>query len=65
MGSDIFEKVKDKIDFDTYFSEKLTYSLPWIQLSEIPLEEIGEIKKKAPEKILYARENFEDSENDT
>jgi len=46
-GTELFEEVRDRIDLDSYFSERLTYSLPRIQLSEIPLAEMGEIKKSA------------------
>jgi radical SAM superfamily enzyme YgiQ (UPF0313 family) len=46
-GTELFEQVRDRIDFDSYFSQRLTYSLPQIQLSEVPLEEMGEIKKQA------------------
>jgi len=46
-GTELFEAVRGRIDLNSYFSDRLTYSLPQIQLSEIPIEEIGEIKKRA------------------
>ena len=47
ISSELFEEVKSRIDLDAYFSSRITYSLPKIQLSEVPLKEIGEIKKLA------------------
>jgi radical SAM superfamily enzyme YgiQ (UPF0313 family) len=46
-GTEIFETVKKKIDLDSYFAQRVTYSLPQIQLSDVTLNEIGEIKKTA------------------
>ncbi|MBU1727513.1 MAG: B12-binding domain-containing radical SAM protein [Candidatus Omnitrophica bacterium] len=50
-GTEIFEEVRSRIDLDKYFSERLTYSLPQLQLSEVPLNEIGEIKRVALKKF--------------
>jgi len=46
-GTELFEQVKERIDMESYFSARVTYSLPQIQLSDVPLSEIGEVKKKA------------------
>lgn len=50
-GSELFEMVRDRIDIDSYFSKELTFYAPQIQLSEVSLEELKEIKKKALKKV--------------
>ena len=50
-GTEIFSTVQNRIDLDKYFASRLTYSLPQIQLSEVPLDQIGEVKKIALKKF--------------
>ncbi|MFA6599659.1 MAG: radical SAM protein [Candidatus Omnitrophota bacterium] len=46
-GTELFEAVRNKIDLNDYFKDRLTYSTPKIQLSEVPVVQIIEVKKLA------------------
>jgi radical SAM superfamily enzyme YgiQ (UPF0313 family) len=57
-GTELFDAIKGQIDKTEYFEGPLNYSSPKIQLSEVPVGEMIEIKKKAlrqfytPQRIL-------------
>ena len=46
-GTELFDSVKDRIDISEYFSQRLTPNLPRLQLSQVPMEEMGQVKKRA------------------
>lgn len=49
--SELFDKMKDKIDADTYFDGTLTFSSPRIQMSQLSVQELVEVKKYALKKF--------------
>lgn len=46
-GTELFERVKNRIDLNSYFSGSLNFNHPRIQLSEVSIEELADIKRKA------------------
>lgn len=49
--SELFDKMKDQIDADTYFDGLLTFSSPRIQMSQLTIPELVQVKKYALKKF--------------
>jgi len=54
-GTELFDSIKDRIDIKEYFKGKLTYSTPQVRLSEVPIDQMGLIKKEALKRFYAPR----------
>ncbi len=54
-GTELFEAIRGRIDITKYFSIRLNYSNPQVQLSEVPASQMGEIKRQALRRFYSPR----------